>query len=370
MYLAWKEIRRYKGRFFFMIMIIVLLSYLVLFISGLASGLGENTASSIKQFKNQTFIIQKEADGRINRSTLSSDTVETLRKRLGETHASALTVQSTTTNRIGKDQKIDTTLIQIGTGTSLRPELTNGKRPSTDSSVEVIADQSIQKSGIHLNDRIKEQGSGIQYKITGFTTGWTFLHMPVIFLNYKQWNLLKQKEEQKMGPLSYSAVTTPISSQKTQHLIKGLKLNQKVSVSPVTEIVQKLPGYSEEQGSLMMMISFLFIVSVFILGIFFYIITMQKKNQLGILKAVGTGNKYLAVSLLIQSLIVLTISLTFSLLLTWLTAMALPVSMPFHLTAGLIAGRIIVFVIVSIVSILISIWQIIRIDALSAIEGR
>lgn len=119
-----------------------------------------------------------------------------------------------------------------------------------------------------------------------------------------------------------------------------------------------------------MMMSFLFIISVFILGIFFYIITAQKSASLGILKAIGTNSGYLVRSLINQSLIILLISLGISLVMTALTAALLPSGMPFALSFSLITELLVCFLGISLLSILLSIHQVIKADALSAIEGK
>lgn len=52
-----------------------------------------------------------------------------------------------------------------------------------------------------------------------------------------------------------------------------------------SDAVSAIPGYKEEQGSLLMMIAFLYVISAFVLAVFFYVITIQKTSQFGILKS-------------------------------------------------------------------------------------
>ncbi|MCL1632785.1 ABC transporter permease [Sporolactobacillus sp. CPB3-1] len=370
MYLAWKEIRHSKGRFFFMMVIISLLAYLVFFVSGLASGLAKDNASSIENLGKHTFILQKDADQRINRSALSSETVSKLSSTFGKDKVTVLNLQSTTVNRVGKQQKIDLTLFNLDGSQSFRPSLTAGNEPSPQTTTDIIIDQSIKRNGIHLYDTIKEQSSGLTFKVTGFTKNATFSHMPVAYLNQRQWHLFTEKRKVSGQKAVHAAVTTPFSLKKTRQLADRIHLNQNISEVSADTVIRALPGYKEEQSSLQMMISFLFIISVFILGIFFYMITAQKQAQFGILKAIGTSTGYLVRSLIFQTLITLFVSLGFSLLLTVLTVFVLPPGMPFSLSPNVIIERLLAFTGISLLSILLSIWQIIKISALSAIEGR
>ncbi|WP_186725776.1 hypothetical protein [Rummeliibacillus sp. SL167] len=55
-----------------------------------------------------------------------------------------------------------------------------------------------------------------------------------------------------------------------------------------------MPGYKEMQGSFTMMKVFLFIIAAFVSSVFFYILTIQKSHQFGVLKAIGAKSWYIA----------------------------------------------------------------------------
>ena len=95
----------------------------------------------------------------------------------------------------------------------------------------------------------------------------------------------------KAADNTYNAIALDITEDKAT----TLNYSDLVTASK-NDIVTNIPGYSEEQGSLTMMITFLYIIAAFVLTVFFYVITIQKVDQFGMLKAIGAKTSYLAKS--------------------------------------------------------------------------
>ncbi|MEI0736801.1 FtsX-like permease family protein [Paenibacillus sp. JTLBN-2024] len=115
------------------------------------------------------------------------------------------------------------------------------------------------------------------------------------------------------------------------------------------------------------MIIFLFIISSFVLAVFFYVITIQKSSQFGILKAIGTRTAYLVRSVTLQVLLLSAGSLIVSVLLVQAIEAALPGGMPFQLKSSTLAYTSGAFIAMSLAGSLLSVWKVTKIDALDAI---
>jgi putative ABC transport system permease protein len=208
---------------------------------------------------------------------------------------------------------------------------------TNDAKHEAVADSSLKEEGVKLGDTIKDTASGKSFRIVGFTKNQSFSHAPVIHINLTEWKTIESTG-------AFNAVV--------------LNMN---------EALKGIPGYQEEQGSLLMMVAFLFIIGAFVLAVFFYVMTLQKMNQFGVLKAIGAKTSYLARTILSQVVVLTLCSLAISIGLTYGVAAILPDSMPFHLDLSLIAGCSALFVAISVLSSLLSLYRVAKIDAVEAI---
>ena len=71
------------------------------------------------------------------------------------------------------------------------------------------------------------------------------------------------------------------------------KIEPRKAVS-INDFIENLPGYKPQNLTLNFMISFLFVISATVIGIFLYVMTLQKTSLFGILKAQEFTNGYLA----------------------------------------------------------------------------
>ena len=66
-----------------------------------------------------------------------------------------------------------------------------------------------------------------------------------------------------------------------------------IEVATKQEAINGIPGYTAENGTIMLMLAFLGTISAFVVTVFFYVLTLQKSNQFGVMKAIGASNRFL-----------------------------------------------------------------------------
>lgn len=371
MYLAIREMRYAKGRYALIATIMVLVSFLVLFVTGLAQGLAYDNAASVKNMAATHFVLDQDSNHRFTRSQVDQDQLNQARSVVGQENAEPLGVKMTTVSSTGDTKKIDVTLFMVNPEGWLAPTVTEGSPITDQTKGQVVVDQKLSESGVTIGTVLVDQASGTEWTVGGFVQNESFSHSPVVFLNEQEWLAL-----QGSSRTSQSSVDTNVNAPIYNAIaIKdgGEQLDRLSAAMPNTEVITKsdavsaIPGYKEEQGSLLMMIAFLYVISAFVLAVFFYVITIQKTSQFGILKAIGTRNAYLAGSVSLQVLVLSVGSLVISVLLVRLFESILPASMPFQLGLSTLALTCILFILMSVAGSLFSVWKVTKIDALDAI---
>ncbi|MBO1625030.1 ABC transporter permease [Bacillus arachidis] len=352
MFLALKELKQSKLRYGLIGTIMMLLSFLVLIISGLANGLSHANASSFIEMKADKFIVSDDVDGKLLRSQIKKEDVDKVLAQVDAKDAIPMHIKVATFEKEGNSNKVDVAIFSSKQDSFIAPKVIEGKNGTLENN-EVVVDESIKQKGIKLGDELVEPISKKTFKVVGFSQNQMFSHSPVVHMNENAWDAIALPHQK-----DYSVIAL-----NTDKKIDNAKVIDK------KEVLQSIPGYKEEQGTLTMIIGFLLAISALLIGVFFYVITLQKTHQLGVLKAIGTKNSYLAKTLVVQSIFLTGVALIIGIGLIFAVEAILPASMPFLLTTTTILQYIGVFILISILGTLISLYQVLKVDALEAIGG-
>ena len=112
------------------------------------------------------------------------------------------------------------------------------------------------------------------------------------------------------------------------------------------------------------------LIGAMVIGVFFYVITLQKVSLLGILKAIGAGGVYLVVQGLLQVLIVCVAGALLAVALALLTEATVLASdtIPINFTTGAITTSSISVVVAGVVGSLLSARQVASVDPIIAMQ--
>lgn len=105
-----------------------------------------------------------------------------------------------------------------------------------------------------------------------------------------------------------------------------------------------------------------FIIGIAIIGVFFYIITLQKINHVGILKAIGASNYYVFKDLVVQICFLSLIGITIGTVLAYCACQVIPPMISLSLSAGSMLSNVIGVFVMSFLGALFSLRHIVKVD--------
>ena len=361
MKLAWKELKHSKTKYLLIESIIILMIFMVIFLSGLANGLARAVSASIENADAKYFVVSDDAENMIGISSLQKDTLNQVASMTSD-KVTNLNIQRTNLVTSQSDTKIDVTYFAIDTNGFLLPNITEGSAISkSDTQYTIVLDTSFQDENIAVGDLVKDSTTGIQLKVVGFTKDEMYGHSPVGFISTETYIAINQKINPDFKE-KYNAIAIQGAD------IANIKIDGTAVVDKAT-IVSNIPGYLAEQLTINMIVWVLVVVSAAILGVFFYVLTIQKLKQFGILKAIGMEMREITMMLTSQVLMLALFGTIIGNVLAFGMASMLPSSMPFHLEIPTVIVISIAFIIVTLVTSLLSIRKVAKVDPIVIIGG-
>ena len=357
MFLAIKEIRYSKLRYGLIVGIMFLIAYVVFMLSGLANGLSEEFKKAIDDWDAQEIVLSEDANQVFAASQLTRGDL----KYIEEGEKAPIGLYS---GAIKGKNKENVTVFGTTKEAFLLPKLTKGHEFKTKN--EIIISQNLADSGYKIGDTIKIGSYDDPLTIVGIFPETYYTVSPVIYASLDTWTSLKygqqpfaSEEEQPINGIVIKD-SAKISKEKAS---KGLQL------LTIGTFIESIPGYSAQNMTLNAMIYFLFLVVAAVVGIFMYVMTLQKTAIFGVMKAQGIKNFFIAKSLVAQSFIVGVVGVLLALLFAYLASLILPSAMPFAVFWSqwlLYSG---ILIIVAMLGGLFSIRTITKVDPITAIGG-
>ncbi|HDB4628748.1 TPA: FtsX-like permease family protein [Staphylococcus aureus] len=348
MFLAWNEIRRKKLKFGLIIGVLTMISYLLFLLSGLANGLINMNKEGIDKWQADAIVLNKDANQTVQQSVFNKKDIENKYKKQA-------TLKQTGEIVSNGHQKDNVLVFGVEKSSFLVPSLIEGHKATKDN--EVLADETLKNKGFKIGDTLSLSQSDEKLHIVGFTESAKYNASSVIFTN----DATIAKINPRLTGDKINAVVVRDTNWKDK------KLNQELEAVSINDFIENLPGYKPQNLTLNFMISFLFVISATVIGIFLYVMTLQKTSLFGILKAQGFTNGYLANVVISQTLILALFGTAFGLLLTGVTGAFLPDAVPVKFDVLTLLVFAIVLMIVSVLGSLFSILTIRKIDPLKAI---
>ena len=269
--------------------------------------------------------------------------------------------------------EIDLALFGGERGSFIDPEPDSGARLSGDG--EVVLAESAETEKIAIGDTIVLAPSGQELEVVGFLSEQhTFGHVDVGYVTLHSWQQAKAglgdgdelpdrvlEEATAIAVRADSGADVDLAAGDADLGTTSLTLKDSFGASP---------GYSAETSTLQLIQVFLYVISALVVGAFFTVLTIQRKGEIAVLRALGASTRYLLRESILQSVVLLVVSAGAGVLAgVGLGAAIGATEMPFALDAGAIAGATVLLLVLGVLGAGLAVLRVTRVDPLSALGG-
>lgn len=355
MFLALNEIMHSKLRYALVAGVMFLIAYLVFFLTGLAYGLAQDNRTAVDKWEADSIVLSKDANSNLGMSMITKKIAEEVEG--GKVAYLAQTPGVVTSKDSTEEGKINVSFFGIDKNQFIMPNLVEGK--AFDNDDEAVGDISLKEEyGLAIGDTVKLSGSDKTFKLTGFTDHAKFNVSPVLYTTINAYQEIRFEKEDTSENARINAI-----------VVRGKisNLPEDLEQIKISKFINELPGYNAQVLTFGFMIGFLIVIAAIVIGIFIYVLTMQKINIFGVMKAQGITGGFIARSVVAQTFILSFVGILLGLLGTVGTSLVLPDAVPFQsnwLFFGVIS---LLMLVVAVLGALFSVRTIVKIDPLKAV---
>ena len=349
MYLAIKEILQNKLRYSLILTTIFLIAFMVFFMTSLALGLVRNNRAAIDNWQATGVVLSDYANDNLTASFIPE---KDYKDKVSE-DAVPLSYMFAVTNLVDSSDKLNVSIFGQEWDSFISPTLIEGRYPENDQ--EVVVDQSFENYGIKLGNAIQLNGSETSFKIVGLTRENKFFTEPVVFTSLTTyWNLQGTTKANR----SISALVLQNDVEVTGDGLKQISIQKMIS---------KIPGYTPQVNVFSGMILAMIVITGLIVGIFIYIITIQKLGLYGIMRAQGIQIKSIVWSLFCQIFLLSGLGIGLALLAIWAVILVLPATFFFYPSWLAYFVLSLVICLMALLGGVISLPRLLKVDPITAI---
>lgn len=378
MFLALRELAFAKGRFSLMGAVIALIAVLTVILSGLSSGLVNDGVSGLKAMPVSAFAFDEgtKTDNAFSRSVIDQDQVDSWSDQPGIEQATAMgsSMMNATTD---KGTQVDVAVFGVDPGSFLTPEVSEGEQLGGVNGL--VVSETMRVAGVEIGTVLTMERIDTELTVIGFTKGQaTFGHVDIAYAPLSTWQLIAAGQAPAGVPtqqdidgldFNYSSVVALQYAKAGDVDLAAGDSAANTTTKSLSESFNSSPGYEAETLTLNMIQVFLYAICGLVVGAFFSVWTIQRKQEIAVLRAIGAPVRYLLRDGITQAALLLVLFTAIGIGAGLGLGAAMPEGMPFALESGPIATAAVLTISLGLIGAAISIVRIARIDPLAALGG-
>lgn len=362
-FLALRELRFAKGRFTLVGSVIGLIATLMVLLSGLATGLVDDGIAGLRALPATHIAFNDEADTSFSSSVIQRTTWEALAGAPGV--AAAAPLGNTLFNaRTSEDLPVNLALFGVEPDSFLVPTVTEGEPLGTRPDGVVIAD-TLADQGIDIGDEIRLDVVGTALTVVGVAPTGTYGHVPVVYAPLDVWQQASFGHTDDATDRA-STVALRLSDDAD---VAALDAAHEIQTVTLSDSFHSSPGYTEETRTMQMIQIALYVISAVLVGAFFVVWTVQRRQEIGVLKALGATDRLLLREALGQGAIIIGAAAAAGMLVGGLLGTLVGDQVPFRLSPTAVLSSIGLLVLFGLLGAAFAIRRITAVDPLIALGG-
>ncbi len=392
MFIAIRDLRFAWGRFLVMAIVVALVAFLTTMLSGLASGLIKNNISGLVElpFTHLAFEYNDNSKPSYRNSMVERDMWEAWREADGVLAAEPLGHNMFNARMLNNKPLNDVVLWGIEPGGFLEPEVVEGSGLGEVENGVIISQLLLERSfdldengepipgtGLQIGDTFKLDRALTELQVVGVVDEYNIGHVPIVYLPLRKW------QEATYGPpggpppgetlpdvlYDYATlVALKLSPDMPAEAVEALDMDLGTVTVDRPGAYEASSGYKEEVQTVLMIQFFLIVISAVVIGSFFTVWTIQRTQEIGLVKALGASNVYLMRDSLGQVIILMLSGVVVGLALAlWLGQVFADAGNSFELRAETIVTSTILLVVAGLIGSAVSVRLITRVDPIIAL---
>jgi putative ABC transport system permease protein len=372
MKLALAEMRRRPGRWGSIVGAVGFIVFLVLVLAALADGLFIGTSGALQTGDSDALVYSVDGRRSLVRSELPMSDIALVAEVDGVADAGGLGVLLATAGT-GSDSYDIAVMGHIPGHAGEPTRLVAGRRPVMTEPFVGVADVSVKEIGVSLGDSVTLTDSSQPIEIVGFVEDAQYLLAPTVWVPLETWQALRVEVRPETAGRGRVVQAIPILVEPDADVTSvGASIDTALGTTETVskdDAVASLPGVEQQQSTFTAIIVVSFVVVGIVIALFFALITLEKRGQFAILKAIGSPNRLLLQGVLLQALIATVAGYILGFGLSRLLAFVLPSTVPVEFLVGTALSLFLSTIAMGAIGATFSFRKIIGIDPASALGG-
>ncbi|WP_269937680.1 ABC transporter permease [Arthrobacter sp. HY1533] len=375
MFLAIRDIRFAKGRFALMGAVVALISLLLVLLSGLTAGLGNQSTSAVAQLGGGSgsgvsqivFGAPAKNDPKVSftESQVTAGQAGEWAKQPGVESVVPLGISQSRFQGAGDSLGItNVAVFGLGTPAGGGTAADAGIAPSDISDTTVVIGESVAKD-LSLSTGDAVTIAGTELTVSGIVPDQWYSHSSVVWTTLPTWTKVAHLSDPEQIATVLAVTKQPGATVDTD------AANAAAGTVSTTRSgsFAGLGGYKSENGSLMMMQAFLYGISALVIVAFLTVWTVQRTRDIAVLKALGASGSYLLRDALTQAALVLLAGAGLGGLVGIVGGVFASQAAPFLLTPATTLLPIVGIVALGLAGAALAVRKVTRVDAMIALGG-